>query len=99
MYIVNTTFIVDFAVHESWLNVIKNMYIPFIKEAGFNEITLTRVISIEAAGEFTYSLQVGLCDLEQYHRFSKTVLVEYDTLATPIFGEKVVLFTTLLKKI
>ena len=99
MYIVNTTFIVESTAQDARLNIIKNMYIPFVNSNGFNDITFTRVISIEPTREFTYSIQVGISDMEQYNIFMERVLIEYSTITTPIFGEKIVWFTSLMKKL
>lgn len=99
MYIINTTFIVEGAEQDAWLNIIKSMYIPFIQKAGFNEIVFTRVISTEAVKQFTYSLQVGIKDIEHYNIFTQEVSVEYHAVADPLFGEKIVWFTSLMKKL
>lgn len=99
MYIVNTTFIVESTAQDAWLNIIRNMYIPFVQSNGFNDITFTRIISTEPTREFTYSIQVGISDMEQYNIFMERVLVEYSAITTPIFGEKIVWFTSLMKKL
>ena len=99
MYIVNTTFIVEATAQDAWLNIINNMYIPFIKSSDFEDITFTRVISIEATTEFTYSIQVGVSDMEKYKFFMERVMVEYSTITSPIFGEKIVWFTSLMKRL
>ncbi len=98
MYILNTSFMVDYDVHDRWLELMRKHVAPFIREQGFDEPVFTRVLADNPEGHFTYSLQVPLPDMERYNEFTERVLGEYRTVAAPLFGQKVLAFSTLLKK-
>ena len=99
MYTVNTSFMVEPDAHEHWLQIIRTKYVPFLRENGYDRILLTRVLESEMMGHFTYSLQVVVEDIEQYQHLSGKLFEEYVQIMTPIFGEKVLWFTSLLKHI
>ena len=99
MYILNTTFVVDPSQQDAWLDVIKNIYIPYLNEEGFVDITFTRIISIEPVKQFTYSLQVGVEDMGKYKLLTESVFQKYEVVASPMFGDRVVWFTSFMKKI
>lgn len=99
MYIVNTSFTVDHTVHARWLELIAGQYFPFLRENGYAEFVFTRVISAEASDHFIYSLQVPVPDLEQYRRLTGEIFREYEQIAGPVFGERVLWFTSLMKRV
>lgn len=99
MYLVNTSFTVDHTVHACWLELMAGRYLPFLREKGFAEFVFTRVISVEASDHFTYSLQVPVPDLEQYRRLTGEVFGEYEQIAGPLFGDRVLWFTSLMKRV
>ena len=39
MYIYNTSFMVEAPVHDRWLALVRDKYIPFLKKEGFDRIT------------------------------------------------------------
>lgn len=97
MYIVNTSFMVDPAVHAMWFEMLTTKYIPFLKENGFSSIVFTRVISNDTPDHFTYSLQINISDMAQYKQITEELFPEYQTIAEPVFGSKVLWITTLMK--
>ena len=99
MYILNTSFMVEYDVHERWLDTFRNRFLPFLRESGFAEPVFTKVISNDNEGHFTYSLQVPMADLSRYDEFNRDILSEYAATYRPVFGEKVLWFSSLLKKI
>lgn len=99
MYIINTTFVVEPTVQNQWLDIIKNKYIPFLHQSGYYKTTFCRIISIEAVDHFTYSLQVEASDIEQYNALTGEIFKNYLSIAEPMFGVKVLWFTSLMKKI
>ena len=99
MYIANTSFMVDPPVHERWLELLTKYYIPFLRERGFENPVFTRVLSADAEDHFTYSLQVPVADMEQYGRLSGELFAEYVAVADPLFGERVVWFASLMKRV
>lgn len=98
MYILNTSFMVDYDVHTLWLDQFRRRFIPFLREAGFNDLVFTKVMTNESEGHFTYSLQVALPDLARYQEFNEQIMAEYAAIASPVFGEKVLWFSSLLKR-
>lgn len=99
MYIVNTTFVIDPAAHEPWLKLMREHYIPSLQQAGYLELTFTRLIREEAPGDFTYSLQAEASSLDDYRRISNELLSQYETIAREWFDNRVQWFTSLLKRV
>lgn len=99
MYIVNTSFMVDPQVHDRWLDLLTGKYIPVLKENGFDSLVFTRVLSTEAPDYFTYSLQVNIPDLGNYKLLTEELFYEYVNIAQPLFEDKVLWVTSLMKHI
>ena len=103
MYIVNTSFMVEPVVHSRWYDLFEHRFIPYLRSSGFGtapyRIVFTRVLTDTGDSHHTYSLQVEVLDTGEYQRFMQEVMGEYATIARPLFGEKVLYFTTLLKPI
>lgn len=99
MYILNTSFMVDYDVHELWFDTFTKRFIPFLKENGFSGLVFTKVMTNESEGHFTYSLQVNMPDLSRYNEFNEQIMGEYNTIAGPVFGDKALYFCSLLKRI
>lgn len=98
MYIVNTSFMVDPLVHDKWFEFVSQRFIPRLQEdEEVDEIVFTRVLSERPEDHFTYSLQVHVTDLDAYQYFMEEIFDEYLQIATPVFGVKVMYFTTLMK--
>ncbi len=99
MYILNTSFMVDYEVHDRWLDTFRGRFLPFLREAGFDGPVFTRVVSNDNDGHFTYSLQLPLPDLARYKEYTEEILPKYAATYTPVYGEKVLWFVSLLKKV
>lgn len=107
MYIINTSFMVEPPVHERWYDLFGHKFMPYLREAGFGgndsdgqrRIVFTRVLTDNGDPHYTYSLQVEVPDTAEYQRFMQDVMGEYSSIAGPLFGEQVLHFTSLLKKI
>lgn len=99
MYTVNTSFMVESDQNERWLELVVERYIPFLRESGFENIVFTKVLSNDAPGVFTYSLQVVVDDISGYQRLTGETFSEYLSVAQGLFGDKVLYFTSLLKHI
>ena len=98
MYILNTSFMVDYDIHAHWLDTFRNRFLPFLQEAGFDEPVFTKVISNDNEGHFTYSLQIPLADLSRYKEYTEEIMREYAETYSPVYGEKVLWFMSLMKK-
>lgn len=99
MYILNISFMVEFDVHQRWLDVMRDNFLPLIARSGFGDTVFTRVISNDTPDGFTYSVQVPLEDMGWYNRFFDTAMCEYASVSSALFGDKVLYFASLLKKI
>ena len=91
MYIVNTSFMVDPAIHDRWLESLRKHYL--------DKITFTRVLPATAEEHFTYSLQVDVGDMPRYKRLVGELFEEYAATARDLFGDKLMWFNSLLKKV
>ncbi len=98
MYLVNTSFAVEPAVHDCWLGIIKGHYIPLLMERGFEVVALSRVISVDPVQHFTWSLLVAVPDMARYTVLTEEVFGEYLAIADQLFGNSVMWFTSLMKK-
>ena len=99
MYILNISFMVDYDVHDHWLDSFRNRFLPHLRQAGFAEPVFTKVISNESDGHFTYSLQIPMPDLERYKELTEEIMGDYGNTYFPVYGEKVLWFVSLLKKV
>lgn len=100
MYIYNVTSNVSDAVHDTWINWMKQEHIPRVLSAGtFYEAKLTRVLVEEDMGGKTYSVQYRAKtreDLELYYsKYAEFLRQE----ALKKFGENVLAFRTELEVI
>lgn len=86
MYIVNTTYVVDPKIDDQWRKWIVNLMTN-------RKTILTKVLSEEPTDHLTYSLQIEAADVPQMQA------VRQITAEPMPFGEKVLAFTTILKKI
>lgn len=98
MYILNTSFMVEYDVHDHWSDSFRKHFLPFLRESGFGDMVFTKVISNDNEGHFTYSLQIPMADLSRYDEFCGQILSDYAATYRPVYGEKVLWFVSLLKK-
>lgn len=96
MYIVSTTFVVEPAVHGQWYEIFTNKFAPTLSD---RKTVFTRVMHEHSEGNYTYSLQVEAADMTSYQEFVNGDLAEFIDYCATAFLEKVLHFTTLLKKI
>lgn len=90
MYIVNTTYIVEPAVDAQWREWVAVQLLPQLDNP---RVVLTRVLSQEPTEHQSYSLQIEAIDVPQMQ-------IVRQITAQPIpFGQAVLAFTTVLKKI
>lgn len=99
MYKVNTTFVVEGVENARWLNIIQNDYLPFLRKNGFDKLCLSRVLSVENESNFTYSLLIEIDSISLYEKLTGEMFNEYQSIAEPLFGARVVWFTSVMKVI
>ncbi len=99
MYILNTSFMVDYDIHALWFRMIRERFLPYLKARGFEEFVFTKVLSDGNEGHFTYSLQVPMADLARYREYNEEIMGEYREIAGPAFGEKALYFCSVLKRV
>ena len=99
MYVVNTSFMVNPECHDKWYELITGRLVPRMRGEGFADYLFTRVLAEDSCPHYTYSLQVDATDIPSYQRFTEEIMGEYAEAAGPMFGEGVLYFTSLLKKI
>lgn len=99
MYIVNTSFMVEPKAHGQWYVMFTERFIPMLRAEGFEDLVFTRVLSNSGDAHYTYSLQVSVADIPSYQRFMDQIMGEYSNIVLPAFGQNVLHFTSLLKRI
>lgn len=97
MYLVNTTFSVEPAVHGQWLRLIREDYIPMLGRKGYDVAAFSRVLHAENTGHYTYSLLVRVPDIPHYQELTGEIFAEYTALAGELWGSHVLWFTSLMK--
>lgn len=99
MYIISTTFAVDPPVHGLWYKFVTEKFLPRLEEESGESPVFMRVLSQTTEDHYTYSVQCRCADIPFYHRFMGRIMADYMEIAEPMFGDKVLYFTTLLKRI
>jgi hypothetical protein len=99
MYLINTSFFVEPVAHDLWLGVMREKFLPFLRERQCSVVSFCRVLGAEAEEHFTYSLLTGASDMPAYDRYMQEMLGEYERLAGLMFEGRVTSFTTLLKNV
>ena len=90
-YIVNTTFIVNPELHDSWYRDIVNDFLPKLKlDEEHKNIVFTRIMSQNGEQHFTYSIQIYIDEIRQYN-------AEYKESATKKLGTEIMYFTSVMK--
>lgn len=99
MYIISTTFAVDPPVHGLWYKFVTEKFLPRLEEESGEKVVFTRVLSQTTEDHYTYSVQCRCRDIPFYHHFMSRIMADYMEIAEPMFGDNVLYFTTLLKRI
>ncbi|MFI3295142.1 MAG: DUF4286 family protein [Rikenellaceae bacterium] len=99
MYIINTTFVVEPAVHGRWYEFCTQKFIPHLQSIGMQVLVFSRILHEESTGHYSYSLQINAPQISDYQQFMREPLAEYVESARAQYGEQTLHFTTLLKKI
>ncbi|MCD8071842.1 MAG: DUF4286 family protein [Alistipes sp.] len=98
-YTVNISFFVEPSVHGQWLELVKGKFLPFLKENGCPGVRFFRVLhdGTQPAG-FTYGMMADCAGMDFYKKFTGELFDQYKSIATPLFGQRVQTFVTLLKE-
>lgn len=99
MYIISTTFVVEPKVHGLWYKFLTEKFLPRLEEESGKKVVFTRVLHQTKESHYTYSVQCDCRDIPFYQRFMEQIMADYSEVAEPMFGDKVLYFITLLKKI
>lgn len=99
MYRFNITFAVEPAAQDRWLELVRGKLVPALRSRGYGRVALSRVLSTQAEGHFTWSLLVELDSMQGYHEITGDLWQDYIDIAGPLFGDDVVWFMSLMKQI
>ncbi|ADX68733.1 MULTISPECIES: DUF4286 family protein [Weeksella] len=95
MIIYNTTFFVDAAVEEEWLEWFQNEQITnYLEKKHFSEGRFAKVTSHEQDGTVSYAMQLFCENQEKLMQFRKDILPYLQTESLKKFGTKVLSFET-----
>lgn len=99
MIIFNTTYCMDTDVHELCVGWLRNEYIPAAMASGqIHTPTLSKIFSQDADGE-NYSLQFKVESIETLQLWYETVGDQLQQELSARYGERVLIFTTLMDEI
>lgn len=99
IYIVNISFMVAPRIHDTWLESLRKEFVPRLDSKEFGTVTFCRVLTDRPEEHFTYSLQIETEDMSGYQRIVHEILHKYSESAHKLFGEDLMYFTSVLKKI
>lgn len=99
MYIINVTFVVEPPVHSSWYALATEKFLSRLEAESGRPVTFTRLLHDTPEAHYTYSVQCHCCDMTFYRRFVDELMADYVEVAGPMFGDKVLYFISLLKRI
>jgi len=99
MIVFNTTYLVAFEVHDTWLQWISFRYIPaMLKTSFFIEPRLFKVLVDEEHG-VTYALQFSTSNMDMVQKWQEKHKDEMEADLKETFGEAVMFFSTILKEV
>lgn len=97
MIIYNVTVSIDPAVHEEWLQWMKEVHIPEVMETGsFMANRICRILAYEEGG-LSYSIQYDVKDMETYDHYQKEFAPKLQADHTNRYAGKFAAFRTLLE--
>lgn len=99
MYILNITYSVDDSVHTQWMEWMKKVHIPnFAENNLIQEYRFTKVLSTapDESGH-TYSIQLKYTCTADLDQFQKTQLPQIKNEYYRLYGDRLLLFATILK--
>lgn len=96
MYILSTTFVVEPSAHAQWYEFFTSKYLTTLAD---RRVVFCRVLTSEGDKHYTYSLQVDVEDILDYQTFETESIGSCMEFCAEMFGERVLHFSTLLKKI
>ncbi len=99
MIVFNTTYLVSFEIHDTWLQWISFQHIPaMLATSFFNDPRLFKVMVEEDQG-ITYSLQFSSPDMETVQSWQEKHRDEMEADLRSTFGDSVMFFSTFLEEI
>jgi hypothetical protein len=70
-----------------------------LAESGIKVVAFSRVVAEVAEPHSTYSLLAEVADMGRYKELTENLLPQLLTVIEPLFGDKVMWFTSLMKTI
>ena len=99
MIIFNDTVIVEEAIHEKWLNWVKEVHIPAVMATGyFTSYKILTVIDSPNEG-VTYCIQYATDSMENFSHFYSKDLHRLQAIHNQEFENQFVIFNTLMKTV
>ncbi len=98
MYIVITTFSVDPRLHDKWLALMSDHFIPYLKQKCEGDVTFSKLLNNDTQSH-TYSLQLKASSVSFFNEYTSVHFNEYLAIATELFGDAVLHFNSVLKVI
>jgi hypothetical protein len=99
MFIVNVTFNASDEIFMKWKKFMLSYFIPqSMKEGGFSEYQLFKILLDEETGGQTYSIQFSSENPIKIDNYLKKIFPEFQEEMIQSFGQNVVAFATPIKK-
>lgn len=98
MFIYNVTVSVDTAVHEEWLQWMKEKHMPDVMKSGcFVDCQILRVLGVEDDDGKTFSAQYRFLEIADIERYQKEFAASLQAEHRAKYGDKTTAFRTLLQ--
>ncbi len=98
MILYSVTVSVEPAIHDDWVAWMRDVHIPEVMATGcFSENRMLKVLSTQAPGELTYSIQYTCSDMKTYERYRDEYAPALQQAHTERYRDRFVAFRTLLK--
>ena len=100
MIVYNVTVKVELAIHDQWLEWMKQKHIPDVLATGyFVDNKIMRLLEEDNSDSFTYAIQYRCLDISNYMTYKEICAPGLQKEVTEKFGESFVAFRTLLKEL
>lgn len=97
-YILNVTSLVQPTSNDEWMKYLRTVFIPKSKGlSGVSEVKLLKVHAAQESGDLTYSVQISTNNPDVLQDYNHKIYPVLKHETATVFGEKVMLFATILE--
>lgn len=99
MIIINTTFVVDTAIYDQWIEWLKSDYIATALTSKLDDPRLMKIVAETEPGVANYALQLHAPSIDTLEHWLQTTQPGLLASMTRLFADKALHFTTLMQPV